>query len=172
MGLHYRGQPVYPIGVNYWPRRTAVEMWSHWDPEGIVQDLREIRALGLDTVGFFLRTADFADDKGNLKSEALERLDVFLGLCREQGLFVLPTFFVGHMSGTNFPIPWEKGRDFYTDPEVLARSRRFVRGIVSGYRDEEAILGWILSKRDHQPHREARNPYPPLLDAGALLGDP
>ena len=141
----YRGQPVYPIGVNYWPRRTAVEMWSHWDPEGIVRDLREIRALGLNTVRFFLRTADFADDEGNLKSEALERLDVFLGLCREQGLFVLPTFFVGHMSGMNFPIPWEKGRDFYTDPEVLARSRRFVQGIVSRYRDEEAVLGWILS---------------------------
>ncbi len=152
----YRGQAVYPIGVNYWPRRTAVEMWSHWDPEGIVRDLREIRALGLNTIRFFLRTADFADEEGNLKSEALERLDVFLGLCREQGLFVLPTFFVGHMSGTNFPIPWEKGHDFYTDPEVLARSRHFVRGIVSDYRDGEAILGWILSNEitNHTGKRE------------------
>ncbi|MBC7099617.1 cellulase family glycosylhydrolase, partial [Candidatus Bipolaricaulota bacterium] len=138
-------QPVYPVGVNYWPRRTAVEMWARWAPEGIAQDLREMRALGLNTVRFFLRTADFADSEGNLKAEALERLDAFLALCREQGLYALPTFFVGHMSGMNFPIPWERGRDFYTDPEVLARSRRFVSGIVSRYRDEEAILGWILS---------------------------
>ncbi|MBC7099068.1 cellulase family glycosylhydrolase, partial [Candidatus Bipolaricaulota bacterium] len=90
-------------------------------------------------------TADFADFEGNLKAEALERLDTFLALCRELGLYALPTFFVGHMSGMNFPIPWEKGRDFYADPEVLARSRRFVSGIVSRYRDEGTILGWILS---------------------------
>ncbi len=140
-----RGQPVYPIGVNYWPRRTAVEMWFRWDPEGIARDLQEVHALGLNTVRFFLRTVDFADDEGDLKAETLERLDEFLGLCRRQGLHALPTFFVGHMSGMNFPIPWEEGRDFYTDPEVLARSRRFVRGIVSRYRDEETVLGWLLS---------------------------
>ena len=144
--LHDRhGRPVYPIGVNYWPRRTAIEMWTRWDPEGIAQDLREMRALGLNTVRFFLRTADFADAEANLRPEALEKLDAFLALCREQGLYTFPTFFVGHMSGTNFSIPWEQGRDFYTDPEVLARSRRFVQAIVARYRDEEAILGWLLS---------------------------
>ena len=58
------GRPVYPIGVNYWLRRTAVEMWTRWDPEGIAQDLREMRALGLNTVRFFLMTADFADAEG------------------------------------------------------------------------------------------------------------
>jgi len=139
------GRPVYPIGVNYWPRRTAVKMWTRWDPEGIAQDLREMRALGLNTVRFFLRTADFADAEANLRPEALEKLDTFLALCREHGLHVLPSLFVGHMSGMNFPIPWERGRDFYTDPEVLARSRRFVQEIVARYRDEEAILGWLLS---------------------------
>ncbi|HIQ05544.1 MAG TPA: hypothetical protein EYH31_07580 [Anaerolineae bacterium] len=139
------GQPVYPIGVNYWPRRTAIEMWTRWDPEGIARDLREMRALGPNTVRFFLRTADFADAEANLRPEALEKLDTFLALCREQGLYTFPTFFVGHMSGMNFPIPWERGCDFYTDPEVLARSRHFVQAIVSRYRDEEAILGWLLS---------------------------
>ena len=150
------GKPVYLIGVNYWPRRTALEMWTQWDPEGIAQDLREMRALGLNTVRFFLRTADFADAEGNLKAEALKRLDAFLALCREQGLYALPSFFVGHMSGMNFPIPWEKGRDFYTDPEVLARSRRFVQAIVARYRDEEAILGWLLSNEitNHTGRRE------------------
>jgi len=150
------GKPVYPIGVNYWPRRTAVEMWTRWDPEGIAQDLREMRALGLNTVRFFLRTADFADAEGNLIPEALEKLDTFLALCRKHGLYALPSFFVGHMSGMNFPIPWEQGRDFYTDPEVLARSRRFVQAIVARYRDEEAILGWLLSNEitNHTEKRE------------------
>ncbi|HID86020.1 MAG TPA: hypothetical protein EYP55_01415, partial [Anaerolineae bacterium] len=138
-------QPVYLIGVNYWPRRTAVEMWTRWDPEGIAQDLREMQALGLNTVRFFLRTADFADAGANLRPEALERLDAFLAMCREHRLYVLPSFFVGHMSGMNFPIPWQQGRDFYTDPEVLARSRRFVQAVVARYQDEDAILGWLLS---------------------------
>ena len=102
------GRPVFPIGVNYWPRRTAVEMWTRWDPEGIAQDLQEMRTLGLNTVRFFLMTADFADAEGNLRADALEKLDTFLALCREQGtcpvrtvqgLMTLPTFFVGHMPG-------------------------------------------------------------------------
>ena len=155
--LHDRhGKPVYPVGVNYWPRRTALEMWIRWDPEGIAQDLQEMRALGLNTVRFFLRTVDFADAEGNLKAEALKRLDTFLALCREHGLYALPSFFVGHMSGMNFPIPWEQGRDFYPDPEVLARSRRFVQAIVARYRDEEAILGWLLSNEitNHTGKRE------------------
>ncbi len=139
------GRPVYPIGVNYWPRRTAVEMWTRWDPEGIAQDLQEMRTLGLNTVRFFLMTADFADAEGNLRADALEKLDTFLALCREQGLMTLPTFFVGHMSGMNFPIPWHQGRDFYTDPEVVAHSQRFVREIVTRYRDDDSILGWLLS---------------------------
>ncbi len=150
------GQPVYPIGVNYWPRRTAVEMWTNWDPERISADLQEIRALGLNTVRFFLRTADFADANGSIDPKALEKLDTFLALCREHGLYALPSFFVGHMSGMNFPIPWEQGRDFYTDPEVLARSRRFVQAIVARYRDEAAILGWLLSNEitNHTDKRE------------------
>ncbi len=152
----HHGRPVHPIGVNYWPRRTAVEMWTRWDPEGIAQDLREMRALGLNTVRFFLRTADFADAEAKLRPEALEKLDTFLALCREQGLMTLPTFFVGHMSGMNFPIPWEKGRDFYTNPEVVARSQHFVREIASRYRDQEAILGWLLSNEitHHAGRRE------------------
>ncbi len=139
------GRPVYPIGVNYWPRRTAVEMWSRWDPQGISRDLREIRSLGLNTIRFFLRTADFADSEGNLRLEAVEKLDYFLSLCRGLGLYVLPTLFVGHMSGMNFHIPWDRGEDFYTDAEALSRSRRFVQGLVARYRGEKAILGWILS---------------------------
>jgi endo-1,4-beta-mannosidase len=144
--LHdHTGNPFYPIGVNYWPRRTAVEMWSRWDPDGIARDLGEMRALGLNAVRFFLCTECFADAEGNLRPEALEKLDTFLTLCHENGLYTFPTFFVGHMSGMNFPIPWEQGRDFYTDPEVLAHSKRFVQAIVARYREEEAILGWLLS---------------------------
>lgn len=163
------GRPVYPIGVNYWPRHTAVEMWTRWGPEGIAQDLRQMRALGLNTVRFFLRTADFADAEGNLRPEALEKLDTFLALCRAHGLYVLPSFFVGHMSGMNFPIPWEKGRDFYTDPEVVARSQRFVREIVARYRDEDAILGWLLS--NEITHHAGKRETHVLLDWMRALYD-
>ena len=67
----------------------------------VAHDLGEMRALGLNTVRFFLMTADFADAEGNLRPDALEKLDSFLALCREQELMTLPTFFVGHMSGAS-----------------------------------------------------------------------
>ena len=64
------GCPFHPIGVNYWPRRTAVEMWTRWDPESIAQDWREMRALGLNPVRFFLMTADFADAEAHLMTSS------------------------------------------------------------------------------------------------------
>ncbi|NOZ72358.1 MAG: cellulase family glycosylhydrolase, partial [Chloroflexi bacterium] len=101
--------------------------------------------------------ADFADVEGNLRPESLEKLDTFFALCREQQLYTLPTFFVGHMSGMNFTIPWQQGGDFYTDAEVMARSQRFVKAIVSRYLEEDIILGWLLSNEitNHTGKRES-----------------
>ena len=46
--------PPFRLGINYWPARTAMAMWSHFDPEALDADFSRIAAAGLQSVRFFL----------------------------------------------------------------------------------------------------------------------
>ena len=45
----------FSLGVNYWPRRSAMAMWRRFDAGEIREDFARIAGLGLDAVRFFLR---------------------------------------------------------------------------------------------------------------------
>ncbi len=49
----------FSLGINYWPRRSAMAMWRRFDPGEIREDFARIAELGLDAVRFFLRWDDF-----------------------------------------------------------------------------------------------------------------
>jgi len=49
----------FHLGINYWPRRSAMYMWSRFDLGEIREDAFRIRALGLHAVRFFLHWEDF-----------------------------------------------------------------------------------------------------------------
>ena len=139
------GKPFFVLGTNYWPRHHGAQMWEEWDPAEIEADIAQMKELGLNTVRMFLLTPYFTDAEGNLREEALEKFAAFVDICKRHGVYVMPSLFVGHMSGTNWDVPWRKGRDFYTDPEVLRIEVNYVREIARRFRDEPAILAWILS---------------------------
>ncbi len=42
------------LGINYWPRSSAMYMWDRFDVDEIGEDMARIKALGLDVVRFFL----------------------------------------------------------------------------------------------------------------------
>ena len=46
--------PGFLMGVNYWPRRSAMYMWERFDLGEIREDMARIKGLGLDVVRFFL----------------------------------------------------------------------------------------------------------------------
>ena len=45
--------PRFLLGVNYWPRRSAMYMWERFDAGELAEDLARVKALGLDVVRFF-----------------------------------------------------------------------------------------------------------------------
>ncbi|MGH2626591.1 MAG: glycoside hydrolase 5 family protein, partial [Anaerolineales bacterium] len=49
----------FRLGVNYWPRRKAMEWWSRFDPGEVREEFALIRQLGLSTVRLFLLWDDF-----------------------------------------------------------------------------------------------------------------
>jgi hypothetical protein len=132
----------FSLGINYWPRRSAMAMWRRFDRGEVREDLHRIAGLGLDTVRFFIGWSDFQPEPDRIDSEMLDRLVWFVDAAAETGLRTMPTLFCGHMSGVNWLPSWslDKGTahgrfrtitelgesqfgigDFYTGPLLEAQ---------------------------------------------------
>jgi endo-1,4-beta-mannosidase len=133
------------LGVNYWPGKVGVQMWSRWDPEQIREDLIRMTELGMNAHRSFLFMPDFLPTPHETNPVMLERFQQYLTLCEEIGIGTFPSFFVGHMSGEDWDVPWREGRNFYTDPELLKVEERYITDVVQAAQNSPAILGWVLS---------------------------
>jgi len=100
----------FSLGINYWPRRSAMAMWQRFDPGEIAEDFARIAALGLDTVRFFLRWSDFQPQPDRIDAAMLARLEALVDLAARAGLRTMPTLFCGHMSGVNWLPEWALDR--------------------------------------------------------------
>lgn len=173
----YAGPVRFSLGINYWPRRSAMWMWSRFDAGEIGEDFARIASLGLDAVRFFLRWDDFQPRPDTLDPLMLERLERVAGLASDRGLRVMPTLFCGHMSGVNWLPDWTldpatpHGRfrtyvgdrespygigDFYTGP-LLEAQLRFARGAGARLRGHPAVIAWDLGN-EFTNLRDPRSP--------------
>jgi len=153
------------LGVNYWPRRSAMYMWQRFDLAEIAEDIARIKELGLDVIRFFLMWEAFQPEPNAMDSGSLRRLDAIMDRIAEAGLRAMPTLFCGHMSGVNWLPSWTlerettKGRfrtiangtvvdrqigDFYADPELLRAQLFFARSVGERMRDHPALFAWDL----------------------------
>lgn len=132
-------------GVNYWPRKHGVQMWTEFDREEIAEDMRIIARMGMNAVRVFLKWADFQPAPEVIDETMAGRFDELLAMAGEAGVRVIPTFFCGHMSGENWDVPWRGGRDPYSDPEMLRAQVRLVRYFAQRYRGDDRILCWDLA---------------------------
>jgi endo-1,4-beta-mannosidase len=154
----------FSLGINYWPRRSAMHMWQRFDPGEIADDMARIANLGFDAVRFFLRWADFQPDPYRLDRTMLARLERVMELVAAAGLRAMPTLFCGHMSGVNWLPSWtldparpngrfrtitEAGEspygcgDFYTG-NLLQAQRVHAREAGAVLRGHPAVLAWDL----------------------------
>ena len=96
----------FSVGVDYWPRRSAMAMWRRFDAGEVREDFARIAGLGLDTVRFFLRWDDFQPRADAVDAVMLDRLDAVVTLAADAGLQTVPTLFCGHTSGVNWLPVW------------------------------------------------------------------
>ena len=66
------------VGVNYWPRTSAMAMWSRFDAGEIDEDFARIAALGLDIVRFFLTWETFQPGPEDISSHALRDFEILI----------------------------------------------------------------------------------------------
>lgn len=153
------------LGINYWPRRSAMYMWQRFDLDEIGEDMTRIKELGLDVVRFFLMWEAFQPEPNAMDKDALRRFDAVMERIAEAGLQAMPTLFCGHMSGVNWLPAWtlertpSEGRfrtiangtvvdraigDFYANPELLAAQTLFARRVGERVQGHPALLAWDL----------------------------
>jgi len=143
--LQHAGRPFYMVGVNYWARHAGPLMWRHWEPDRVRAELQQMRDLGMNVCRSFLYMPDFMPTADYVDPALMDRLAEFLALCEETGILTIPTFFVGHMSGENWDVPWRNGRDFFRDPWMLQQEARYVQAVVERTHRSPALAGWLLS---------------------------
>lgn len=153
------------MGINYWPRRSAMYMWQRFDIVEIAEDMGRIKELGLDVVRFFLMWEAFQPEPNAMNAEALRRFDAVMARIGDVGLKAMPTLFCGHMSGVNWLPAWTLERettngrfrtisngavvdraigDFYADPELLRAQTLFAQRVGERVRKHPALFAWDL----------------------------
>jgi len=181
---------AFRLGVNYWPRETAMAMWSRLDFGAIDDDFAHIHALGLRAVRFFLRWSDFAPRPGDVARDALANFVRLLDVADRHGLVTMPTLFCGHMSGVNWLPSWaldertpagrfrtmtERGEspygagDFYTG-ELLDAERMLARELGVRAREHRALAVWDLGN-EFSNVREPASPRDAAHWSAALTHD-
>ncbi len=140
------GKPVYLIGANFWPKRTGPWMYrDRFESSAVASDLRELAALGANVVRIFCFLPDFLPTPDVVDEKARERLGAVIELAANAGMWSIPTFLVGHMSGENWAPEWSKGRNWYTDSLLLDASGLLIGSIASHFAGDARIAAWLLT---------------------------
>ncbi|WP_297549449.1 beta-galactosidase [Thermococcus sp.] len=139
--------------------------WKAFDKNEVYEDFTSIRDIGLKLVRIFLLWEDFQPKPEIVSDSALSNLGTVLDIADELGLKVIPTFFVGHMSGVNWLPPWllsdkpherfltySNGRlvdlgatNIYEDPAVLEAEKLLVETVGREFSSHKAIHSWDIS---------------------------
>jgi hypothetical protein len=130
-----------PFGVNYFRPGTgwAPQVWKRFDPEATRQDFALMKSTGVNCVRVFLTYGSFMNEPGVLMEEGLARLDRFLEIAAEAGIYVHPTG-PDHWEG----LPeWARG-DRIADEKVLAALEKFWTQLAARYRHRPVVFAYDL----------------------------
>lgn len=158
------------VGVNYWASNAGIQMWNRWDEECVKRDLDllveanikvirmfplwsdfqpienyrrakcEIRAISRDAV----RAVETPEDLAGIDPVMADRLEVFLRLCYQRGIKVILGLITGWMSGRMYIPRALEGLNLYTDPVALRWEIRYVKYLVTRFKESPAIVAWDL----------------------------
>lgn len=166
------------MGINYWPRSSAMYMWERFDLGEMREDFARIKSLNLDVVRFFLLWEYFAPTADAVDANAVRRFEQVVSAIGDAGLRAMPTLFCGHMSGVNWLAAWSldpatpHGRfrtiangstspfgigDFYADETLLRAQTLLAERVGECVRDHPALYAWDLGN-EFSNMREPRTP--------------
>src|SRR5450830_1032376 len=101
------------VGVNFWSRQGGPLMWRTYDDALVRSELQTLVDHGLTVTRSFCYWPDFHPAPDTIDEASVDRFRQFLVASAELGIQTIPTFIVGHMSGSNWEHAWGAGRDLY-----------------------------------------------------------
>lgn len=164
------------LGINYWPQRTAISMWRHFDPATIKEDMATIAELGFSCLRIFLLWEDFQPHPRQCAVPILDHLVTLMELAGDRGLQVMPTLFTGYAAGLTWLPPWMllassaettqevfslgkvrslKPKNPFQDTEVIEAQIYFLRELLNAVSGHPALFAWDLG---NEPSRWADPP--------------
>ena len=140
----------FELGINYWPRRSAMYMWEDFDIGEVREDMSRIAGLGFDVVRVFARTKDFLPTPAAVDGTMISRLVEVVRAAADSALKVVPTIIVLNMSGTIWWPTWmlnSLGRpgDLFSDPSILRSQALLAQTCASAFAGDAAIRGFDLA---------------------------
>lgn len=147
--------PAFELGINYWPRRTAMYMWRELDLGAIREELAHCRDLGFDVVRFFCLTEDFLPGPETVSAARIADLVAVASAARDVGLRSMPTLITLNMSGKIWWPAWLRGRDLYGDPATLRAQARLVTACASALAGDRSVRALDLSNELDDAQRPA-----------------
>lgn len=140
----------FELGINYWPRRSAMYMWTELDIAEVRDDMMHIAALGFDVVRVFALTKDFLPAASTVELRMVQRLVEVVRAAADARLSVVPTLIVLNMSGRIWWPAWmldAQGRhgDLFSDPAILRAQALLAATCARSLAGDAAIRGFDLA---------------------------
>jgi endo-1,4-beta-mannosidase len=158
---------TFELGINYWPRRSAMYMWRELDIGEVREDMAQIAGLGFDTVRVFTMAQDFLPEPLTVAADMVASLLEVVRAAKDAGLKVVPTLIVINMSGKFWWPAWmldSHGRpgDLFADPTILRTQSMLVETCARALAGEGSIRAFDLANEIDDAQR------PSTRDAGWL----
>lgn len=140
----------FELGLNYWPRRSAMYMWEEFDIGEVREDMTHIADMGFDVVRIFARTKDFLTAATTVDAIMIARLVEVVRAAGDAGLLVVPTLIVLNMSGTIWWPNWMldaqgNAADVFSDPVVVRAQALLAQTCALALAANAAIRGFDLA---------------------------
>jgi endo-1,4-beta-mannosidase len=157
----------FELGINYWPRRSAMYMWRELDIVEVREDMAHIASLGFDVVRVFTLARDFLPEPLTVAADMVASLVEVAHAAKDAGLKVVPTLIVINMSGEFWWPAWmldAQGRpaDLFSDPTILRSQALLVETCARALSGDDAIRAFDLANEIDDAQR------PLTRDAGWL----
>src|SRR4051812_2682887 len=156
---------TFELGVNYWPRRSAMYMWREPDIGEVREEMAHIADIGFDVVRIFALTQDFLPQIGVVDAAMVARLVQVVRAAKDAGLKVVPTLVVINMSGRMWWPQWMldsagKPRDLFADPAILSSQVLLAESCARALAGDDSIRAFDLANEIDDAQR------PPSRAAG------
>lgn len=140
-----RRNPLFPLGVNYYPLDSETSSWDDWYTAEVDSDFDVFAESRLSLVRLYLSWKVLEPQVGQYDEDAIERLQSLINEARTRKLRVIICFFGDDRLADMLDVPWGKRRDPRTDQYLIQREVALVQKIVNRFRADAGVFGWDLA---------------------------